>query len=165
MNKHLNRLPALIFATVALIAASKVFAQDAATKTFPTYHAAAAAFISAVEAKDEAALKEILGNDAPGLLSSGDAAADEDSRVSFLKHYQEAHSFIRLGSDKVMLTMGATEWILPFPIMRANAVWHFDAAAGAQELTYRRIGQNELDAIRVCRALYAAQNAYAAEPS
>jgi hypothetical protein len=39
---------------------------------------------------------------------------------------------------------------------------HFDADEGAQELAYRRIGQNELDAIRVVRALYAAQKTYAA---
>jgi hypothetical protein len=29
--------------------------------------------------------------------------------------------------------------------------WSFDAAAGRQELLYRRIGANELDAITICR--------------
>jgi hypothetical protein len=160
--KHLNRLPGCLLGVIALLAAPAIFGQDAATKTFPTFHAAAAAFISAVETKDEAAVKEILGNDAPSLMSSGDAAADEMSRLAFLKHYRESHAFIRVAPDKVMLTVGSTGWFLPFPIVRENAAWHFDAAAGAQELAYRRIGQNELDAIRVCRALYVAQKAYAA---
>ncbi|HEY6375796.1 MAG TPA: DUF2950 family protein, partial [Edaphobacter sp.] len=39
--------------------------------------------------------------------------------------------------------------------------WHFDAEAGARELMYRRIGNNELDAIRVTCALHDAQKEYA----
>ncbi len=35
-------------------------AQDSSVKTFPTYRAAADAFVSAVKAKDNAALREIL---------------------------------------------------------------------------------------------------------
>jgi len=147
----------------AVLFGSGIHAQDAATKTYPTYHAAVAALIAAVESKDEAAQKEILGADAPGLLTSGDSSEDEASRLSFLKHYQEAHSFIRETPDRVILSVGRTGWLLPFPIVRNGGLWHFDTVAGAQELVYRRIGQNELDAIRVCRALYAAQKAYAAD--
>lgn len=162
MNRFTRPL-ACVLAAAALFVVSSTNAQDAAPKTFPTYHAAVSALIAAVESKDEAAQKQILGADAPGLLSSGDSAADEDSRVSFLKHYHEAHSFLRETPDRVMLSVGASGWLLPFPIVRATGVWRFDTAAGAQELVYRRIGQNELDAIRVCRALYAAQKAYAAD--
>jgi hypothetical protein len=159
--RYLHRLFGSVLAAVALFVAAATFAEDAATKTYPTYHAAAAALIAAVETKDEAAEKEILGANAPELLSSGDSTEDEDSRISFLKHYREAHSFVRETPDRVLLTIGATGWMLPFPIVRADGAWHFDTAAGAQELTYRRIGRNELDAIQVCRALYSAQKAYA----
>jgi hypothetical protein len=60
-----------------------------------------------------------------------------------------------------MLRVGASDWELPFPIERVDSVWHFDAEEGAQELAYRRIGHNELDAIKVCVALHDAQKAYA----
>lgn len=147
-----------------LVVLSSVFArtQDAGVKTYPTYQAAAAAFVAAVKAKDDAALKEMLGAEAQGMLSSGDAIADENDRVAFLKHYEEAHGFVRQTSDKVLLTVGSTAWPLPFPIVKADGVWHFDAVEGAKELRYRRIGQNELDAIRVVRALRVAQKEYAA---
>jgi hypothetical protein len=158
---YLPRLFGSVFAAAALLGASAIFAEDATTKTYPSYHAAAAALIAAVAAKDEAAEKEILGANALELLSSGDSTADEDSRLSFLKHYREAHGFVRETQDRVLLTIGPSGWMLPFPIVRADGGWHFDTAAGAQELTYRRIGRNELDAIQVCRALYAAQKAYA----
>lgn len=148
----------------ALVVLSLVFArpQDAVVKTYPTYRAAAAAFVAAVKANDNAALKEILGAEAQGMLSSGDATADQNDRTSFLKHYEEAHSFVHQTEDKVLLTVGTTAWPLPFPIVRVDGAWHFDAVEGAKELMYRRIGQNELDAIKVSRALYAAQKEYAA---
>ncbi|HEX3470907.1 MAG TPA: DUF2950 domain-containing protein [Silvibacterium sp.] len=148
----------------ALVVLSSVFArtQDAGVKTYPTYTAAASAFVAAVKAKDDAALKEILGAEAQGMLSSGDATADENDRVAFLKHYEEAHGFVRQTQDKVVLTVGPTAWPLPFPIVKVDGVWHFDAVEGAKELMYRRIGQNELDAIRVVRALRVAQKEYAA---
>ena len=39
--------------------------------------------------------------------------------------------------------------------------WHFDAKAGSQGLFYPRIGNNELDAIAICRGYVDAQNDYA----
>jgi hypothetical protein len=146
----------VVFGTVALRA------QSAGVKTFPTYREAAKAFVTAVQANDNAAMKEILGPDEVDMLSSGDETQDEKDRVSFLKHYEEAHAFARESADKVTLTVGSGAWPLPFPIVRENGVWHFDAEAGARELMYRRIGNNELDAIRVVRALRDAQKEYAA---
>jgi hypothetical protein len=163
MNPHgVERLSRLIFAVLLIFVVPSALAQDAGVKTFPTYRAAATAFIAAVEANDDSALKEILGAQEKDLLSSGDATQDENERLAFLKHYRQAHSFIRKTPDSVILTVGSTAWPLPFPIVRAEGAWHFDALEGAKELAYRRIGQNELDAIRVCHALYAAQKTYAA---
>jgi hypothetical protein len=39
--------------------------------------------------------------------------------------------------------------------------WSFDTAAGRQEMLYRRIGSNELDAIAICRGYVEAQHEYA----
>jgi hypothetical protein len=39
--------------------------------------------------------------------------------------------------------------------------WFFDAKAGRQEMLYRRIGANELDAINICHGYVDAQNEYA----
>jgi hypothetical protein len=42
--------------------------------------------------------------------------------------------------------------------------WSFDAKAGRQELLYRRIGANELDAIAICHGYVEAQHEYALQP-
>jgi hypothetical protein len=152
-------MAALVLATASVAA----FAQDAAVKSFSTYQAAASAFVEAVKAQDNAALQQILGAKAQSLLSSGDATQDENGRKAFLKHYDEKHAFVHDSADKVTMTVGTNAWPLPFPIVRANGAWHFDAVEGAQELVYRRIGHNELDAIKVGKALYTAQKQYAAE--
>ena len=155
-------LNGLIVAVLVVFGTSALRAQGAGVKTFPTYREAAKAFVTAVKANDTAGLKEMLGQDEVDMLSSGDATEDENDRVSFLKHYEQAHAFARESADKVTLTVGADAWPLPFPIVRENGAWHFDAAAGARELMYRRIGNNELDSIRVVKALRDAQKEYAA---
>jgi hypothetical protein len=150
-----------IVTTLLTFGAASGLAQDSPVKSFPTYRAAADAFVSAVKADDSAALKEILGAQAQDLLSSGDTVADENGRAGFLKGYEKAHAFVHDSPDSVTLTIGSSAWPLPFPIVKADGAWHFDALKGAQELAYRRIGENELAAIKVCRALRDAQKVYA----
>ena len=145
-------------------ALSPSFADEVTVKTFPSYRAAISAFVAALSANDEAAVTGIIGAKAQDLLTSGDAVQDDNARKSFLASYHEAHALVRENPDKVLLTVGKSAWELPFPIVRVDGAWHLDADEGAQELVYRRIGQNELDAIKVCRALYAAQKSYAAAP-
>jgi hypothetical protein len=149
-------------AVLLALALSPAFADDGAVKTFPSLRAAISAFVTALSANDDAAVAAIIGAKAQDLLTSGDAVQDDNARKSFLARYHEAHALVRENPDKVLLTVGKSAWELPFPIVRVDGAWHFDADEGAQELVYRRIGQNELDSIKVCRALYAAQKSYAA---
>ena len=57
--------------------------------------------------------------------------------------------------------VGARRFELPTPLVRRNGRWEFDGAAGAEELVYRRIGRNELDAIAVCKGIVDAESDYA----
>ena len=61
-----------------------------------------------------------------------------------------------------MLLIGATAWPLPIPIVRVGSRWRFATEEGEEEITNRRIGENELNAIHVLRAYVDAQRAYAA---
>ena len=47
------------------------------------------------------------------------------------------------------------------PIVKRGGKWSFDSTAGRQELLYRRIGANEIDAIEICRGYVEAQEDYA----
>jgi hypothetical protein len=57
--------------------------------------------------------------------------------------------------------VGDEDWPFPVPIVKLGSKWAFDANAGRRELTYRRIGSNELDAIDICNGYAEAQNEYA----
>ena len=50
---------------------------------------------------------------------------------------------------------------MPIPIVKRNGTWFFDTKAGREEILYRRIGSNELDAIQICRNYVEAQLEYA----
>jgi hypothetical protein len=59
--------------------------------------------------------------------------------------------------------VGIDDWPLPIPIVQREGRWFFDTKAGRQEILYRRIGSNELDAIEICRGYVEAQHEYAME--
>jgi len=48
-------------------------------------------------------------------------------------------------------------------VRAASGQWFFDTAAGKQEILARRIGRNELESIKVCRAYVEAQREYAGQ--
>jgi len=53
---------------------------------------------------------------------------------------------------------------LPCPDRQTSKGWAFDAKAGQREILYRRVGQNELDAIQICNGYVEAQQEYALAP-
>ena len=59
------------------------------------------------------------------------------------------------------LQVGREHWPLPVPIVKIGGKWYFDTKAGREEILFRRIGANELDAIQVCRGFVEAQDEYA----
>ncbi|HEY7159887.1 MAG TPA: DUF2950 family protein, partial [Acidobacteriota bacterium] len=65
--------------------------------------------------------------------------------------------------NRAVLEIGKDDWPFAIPLVKKGGKWSFDAAAGKQELTYRRIGGNELDAIEICRGFVEAQEDYAEE--
>jgi hypothetical protein len=58
------------------------------------------------------------------------------------------------------LYIGAENWPFPVPLKNNAGQWYFDTKAGVQEILYRRIGKNEMAAIRVCEVLADAQHDY-----
>jgi hypothetical protein len=67
-------------------------------------------------------------------------------------------------ANRAFLLVGNEDWPFPVPIVKLGAKWAFDAKAGRQELLYRRIGSNELDAIDICHGYVEAQYDYALQP-
>jgi hypothetical protein len=82
---------------------------------------------------------------------------------AFAAKAKEKHSLIRNVSyqNRAILVVGDDAWPMPIPIVKRDGKWMFDTAAAADEILYRRIGENELDAIQVCRGYVEAQHDYA----
>jgi Protein of unknown function (DUF2950) len=152
---------ALLLLAVSWVASVRLDAQTG-QKTFQTAQQAVEALIAANKDNDIAALNQILGPDASTLISSGDDTQDKNDRANFVTLYEAHHRLVSSGPGKLTLVVGKNEWPLPIPLVKGNGEWGFDSADGVKELLYRRIGANELAAIKVCRALYQAQLDYAA---
>jgi Protein of unknown function (DUF2950) len=120
-------------------------------ETFPSAGAASQALYEAVKNKDDQAVQAILGA-GPKLTSSGDGAADRLERERFAKKYREMHRLVRETDGSAVLYIGAENWPFPIPLVADNGQWHFDPDAGIQEILARRVGEDEISAIQVCRA-------------
>ena len=131
-------------------------------KTFATPVEAVHALMAATEAGDQDALLSIFGDDSKDLINSGDAVQDKAGRDAFVKAYKTKHAIVKVDDNTRLLQVGSKDWQMPIPLVLADGKWHFDTAAGKQELIYRRIGANELGAIAACRGYIAAQTDYAA---
>ena len=97
---------------------------------------------------------------AQNLLSSGDRYADEERERHFAAAYDEKHTLVPKGAGQMTLDVGNDDWPLPMPIVQIDGRWQFDTQAGAQEIIDRRIGRNELAAIRVSLTYVDAQKDY-----
>src|SRR6202790_517125 len=53
------------------------------------------------------------------------------------------------------LYIGAENWPFPIPLVSRDGVWRFDSDGGANEIRFRRIGENEVTAMGICHALAA----------
>ena len=138
-------------------------AQQASQKTFSSAEDASHALVTAAQGNDEKAMLDILGSDGKQIVSSGDEAEDAESRANFVKKYQEMHRLVKEPDGSTVLYIGAENWPTPIPLVSKGSAWYFDTEAGKQEILYRRIGRNEMSAIRVCQELVAAQKEYSAD--
>ena len=153
-----------IAATLLLLLAlpAGALAQDAAQKSFASPREALHALLEANKTDNLTALNEILGPAAASLVTSGDDTQDKNDRAQFVSLYEAHHRLQKSAAGTLTLLIGKNEWPLPIPLVKSGAEWRFDSEAGARELLYRRIGANELAAIKVARALHQAQLDYAA---
>jgi hypothetical protein len=122
---------------------------------------AAAALADAVRSGSDRAILKVLGEDADDIVASGDEVADADMRQRFVTAYDAKHSIKAEGNRKATLIVGNDDFPFPIPLYHTKSGWEFDTKAGRQEVLYRRIGRNELDAIQTSLAFVDAENEYA----
>jgi Protein of unknown function (DUF2950) len=142
---------------------SKAAATQSQEKTFDTPQQAADAMILAVKNDDVTALLEIFGPDGKDFVDTKDSVQDKNSRAAFAALAAEKmHVDIDPHNpNRAILSIGNEDWPTPVPIVKQGGKWHFDSKAGRTEILDRRIGDNELTAITICRGYVEAQEEYA----
>jgi Protein of unknown function (DUF2950) len=164
-SRALLAVGTLTFLTcLLLVAVLQTKAQTSPTqqRTFSTPQEASEALIDAAEKYDEPALSEILGPNSGDIIHSGEPARDRELAAEFAKQARiKNHVSQPKRSGRAFLSIGEDDWPFPVPIVKRGTKWAFDSNAGRQEILYRRIGRNELDAIQICRGFVEAEHEYA----
>ena len=138
-------------------------AKAPAQKAYASPEALFQALADAAKADDLKAMRALLGPKGDAVTSSGDTVADKQRRANFAASYAEKHSVAMDGDTKATLIVGKEDWPMPVPAVKGARGWTLDTAAGSKEILARRVGQNELSAIDVVRAIGDAQRDYASE--
>jgi len=173
-NRNLSRLLWLVSTGLWAFPPAPLIAQQsdaktasvsvaAAAKTFGTPQQAADALVAAAEKFDERVLEEIFGPGGEDVVFTGEYVQDRQRASDFAAQAREKKSVSvdPNRGNRAFLLVGNEDWPFPVPLVKRGDTWSFDAKAGRQELLYRRIGRNELDAIDICQGYVAAQQEYA----
>jgi hypothetical protein len=151
----------LTLAAAVVVLPSCRRAPEAAYRTFNSPEDAVKALSAAVTREKVDELLQIFGPEGKELIDASDPASARRGREVFTAAATERWKLVdRQGGGKT-LVIGNEEWPFPVPLVQDAQGWHFDAAAGKEEVITRRIGRNELAVIDTCQTYVAAQRRYA----
>jgi hypothetical protein len=150
-------------APAAQAKATEPAASGGAAETFDTPEKAAESLVSAAEKFDVAALIKLVGRGREDVVLTGEFAQDRERAQEFAAQARKKMrvSLVPKSENRAFILVGDDAWPFALPIVKHGNRWSFDAAAGRDELFNRRIGDNELDAIAICRGYVEAQYDYA----
>jgi hypothetical protein len=117
--------------------------------SFDSAEQAVEALYKAVGTLDHVAIARLVGP----LASSADTVQDKADRQRFIQKYSEMHRLVRAPDGSTVLYIGAENWPFPVPLVSHDGKWRFDPVAGAREIMFRRIGEDETAAVETCRSM------------
>ena len=130
-------------------------------KIFATPEEAAQALLDAAANDDLSVIWGVLGDQFKDELTNDDEAQERENRRRIVAAAKEVLQ-LRADDEKTrVMVIGKDAWPMPIPIVKDDKGWHFDTAAGADEIIDRRVGANELATIDNLKAYVDAQVQYA----
>jgi Protein of unknown function (DUF2950) len=150
---------ALLVTAMSVVVWSMPLMAATSQKRFASPEDALKGLVEAVKTKDKAALDQIFGPSGKDLRSSDEVQAATEFE-EFTKHVAEKTSLVKENDSRVIIYIGNENWPFPIPLIKLNGQWFFDTEAGKEEVLNRRIGEDELTAILVCRTYVKAQREY-----
>jgi hypothetical protein len=140
-------------------------ASTAEAKTFASPDEAGKALMAAAQSGNQDAVVAIFGPESKQLVASGDATQDKETADAFVAAYGTMNRWRKMDDKSQILVLGVDNFPFPIPLKQnGDGRWFFDTAAGKDEILARRIGRNELAAIKICGALGEAQAVYRSQP-
>jgi len=161
MNPVIWRRP-MRLKVAALALALPVCGLAADEQTFTGPQEAVSALVAAATNHDTNALHLIFGPELQELVSP-DVVQATEAFHRFVDRLTDKVQLATNSDSSITLEIGADNWPFPIPLVKQNDQWHFDTAAGKDEILARRIGRDELGAIDVCKAYLEAQREYASQ--
>ena len=138
-------------------------AQAPAQRSFATPELGADTLTKALRDNDDKTVAAILGANWRDFVP-GTRAEEDRQRASFLKSWDEGHKIVLNDKgDRALVQIGKTGYVMPIPLVKEAAGWHFDGKAGRAEIQARYIGRNELTAVQTLLAIGDAERDYAAQ--
>ncbi len=168
MNSYLSPMKTnsriLGFLLAGSILALPLRSLAAGEQAFNSPDAAVSALLAAATNHDTNALHAIFGPEGHKLVSPDAVQATGDFK-RFVQRLTEKTRLITNANASLTLDIGADAWPFPIPLVKeqGQGQWFFDTEAGRSEILNRRIGQDELGAMDVCRAYVSAQREYASQ--
>ncbi len=162
-NVGVRMLKSLVATGVLALCVASCQSTSSSTSAQMSYESPQAAvqeLVGALRANDEARIGKVLGPEGWRLVNSGDAVADQKVIAAFLAAFDKHHEVV-VDDDVATLVVGEDDWAMPIPVVSEAGAWRFDTDQGQDEILARRIGENELGAIAVCRAIADAQHDFA----
>lgn len=150
----------LLSATALWLAAVLCANGAAIGKTFASPEDAVGALKKAVNNRDTNALAAIFGP-AVEEVRSPDPVQAQNELEEFGDMLNASNHIERADGGKYILEIGEDRYPFAIPIAQKGGSWYFDTEAGKEELINRRVGRDELEALRSVRAYVDAQREYA----
>ncbi len=165
-STSVDRLRLLRALTAGIIVAAALAAcrHQSEYRTFATPEEAVQALTAAVKSGQADKIAAMFGPEGQSLIDSSDPASARRNQQVFLAAVAERSRLEERGANGRTLVIGNELWPFPVPLFKDARGWYFDTAAGREEILARRIGRNELAAIRACQTYVAAQRLYAEHP-
>ena len=166
MNRSIHNLLRLTlvacFALALNVRATDETAAAKDQKSFESPDAAFKALLESYEKGTDDAVLDILGHQHKDFIVQTDQEASHTIRK---KLFDLAKEHLRIVTDgaQAYAYLGIKDWPYPIPMVKQGEHWIFDTAAGKEEILNRRVGHNELAAIKFCDAYLDAQRKYASE--
>jgi hypothetical protein len=158
--RYINSIPVALVLFMFAAARAAEEPADTKQKAFPTPNDAFKALVEGLEKNSDEQLLDVLGHSNKDLIVQSDKEASTQMREKVSKLAKE-HVKIEDSGDKAIACFGNKCWPFPIPLVKGAEGWKFDTAAGKEEILNRRIGRDELKAIKFMDAYDDAQRAYA----